>query len=171
MGGAVLLPHQLQRHALAAQLAMNRRPVRQRPPVLGRGRRCRIQAAFQRVVAEIVRKWPTDTGLTRPAQARPRQRSGQSRGSLQSGAWTGRQPTAAAHRGSCMGNLDWAIPAPLEKERGPANSRITQRRSSRPSTALLPWSRWTGTDGRHRLEMLVAINRKTRSPWPGARMP
>jgi hypothetical protein len=29
MGGAVLLPNQLQRYALAAQLAMNRRPVRQ----------------------------------------------------------------------------------------------------------------------------------------------
>jgi hypothetical protein len=71
MGGAVLLPHQLQRHALAAQLAMNRRPVRPRPPVLGRGRRRRIQAAFQRDVTEIVGQWPTDTGLTRPAQARP----------------------------------------------------------------------------------------------------
>jgi hypothetical protein len=68
-----------------------------------------------------------------------------------------------------MGNLDWAIPAPLEKERGPADSRITQRRSSRPSTALLPWSPWTGTGGRHRLEMVVVINRKPRSPWPGAR--
>src|SRR3981189_593706 len=68
-----------------------------------------------------------------------------------------------------MGNLDWAIPAPLKKERGPADSPITQRRSSRPSTTLLPWSPSTGTGGRHQSEMLVAINRKPRSPCPGAR--
>ncbi|HEY4986189.1 MAG TPA: hypothetical protein VII39_06175, partial [Bradyrhizobium sp.] len=68
-----------------------------------------------------------------------------------------------------MGNLDWAIPAPLEKERGPADSRITQRRSSRPSTTLLPWSPWNGTGGRHQSELVVAINRIHRSPCPGAR--
>jgi hypothetical protein len=68
-----------------------------------------------------------------------------------------------------MGNLDWAIPAPLEKERSPADSRITQRRSSRPSTALLPWSPSTGTGGRHPPETVVAFNRKPWSPWTGAR--
>jgi hypothetical protein len=68
-----------------------------------------------------------------------------------------------------MGNLCWAIPAPLEKERSPADSRITQRRSSRPSTALLPWSPSTGTGGRHPPETVVAFNRKPWSPWTGAR--
>src|SRR5205807_4697654 len=43
------------------------------------------------------------------------------------------------------------------------------RRSSRPSTALLPWSPSTGTGGRHRSEMVVAINRIHWSPCPGAR--
>jgi hypothetical protein len=33
----------------------------------------------------------------------------------------------------------------------------------------LLWSPWTGTGGRHQSEMLVAINRKPRSPCPGAR--
>ncbi|HLZ00618.1 MAG TPA: hypothetical protein VKR55_00555, partial [Bradyrhizobium sp.] len=48
---------------------------------------------------------------------------------------------------------------------------ITQRRSSRPSTALLPWSPSTGTGGRHRSEMVVAINRIHWSLCPGARRP
>jgi hypothetical protein len=56
-----------------------------------------------------------------------------------------------------MGNLCWAIPAPLEEERSPADSQITQRRSSRPSTALLPWSPSTGTGGRHPPETVVAF--------------
>jgi hypothetical protein len=38
-------------------------------------------------------------------------------------------------------------PLPLKKERSPADSRITQRPSSRPSTALLPWSSSTGNGG------------------------
>src|SRR3984893_18512232 len=85
-----------------------------------------------------------------PGAGTPRQRSGRSRGSLRSDAWKGRRLTAAAHRGSCA----WVIsigPFPLlwKKERGPADSPITQRRSLRPSTALLPWSPWTGTGGRH----------------------
>ena len=99
-----------------------------------------------------------------------RRRSGQSRGWRQSGAWTGRRPTAAARRGSCA----WVIPvgpSPLlsKKERSPADSRITQRRSSRPSTALLPWSPSTGTGGRHPPETVVPSNRKPWSPWTGAR--
>ena len=62
----------------------------------------------------------------------------------------------------------WVIsvgPSPLlsKKERSPADSRITQRRSSRPSTALLPWSPSTGTGGRHPPETVVPSNRKPRS--------
>lgn len=38
-----------------------------------------------------------------------------------------------------------------------------------PGSDCVPWSPSTGTGGRHRLEMLVAINRKPRSPCPGAR--
>jgi hypothetical protein len=33
----------------------------------------------------------------------------------------------------------------------------------------LPWWPWTGTGGRHPPETLVAFNRKTWSPWTGAR--
>src|SRR5712664_2541705 len=108
--------------------------------------------------------------LRAPGAGTLQRRSGQSRDWRQSGAWTGRRPTAAAPRGSCA----WVIsvgPSPLlsKKERSPADSRITQRRSSRPSTALLPWSPSTGTGGRHPPETVVAFNRKPRSPWPGAR--
>src|SRR5229473_4857136 len=108
--------------------------------------------------------------LRAPGAGTLRRRSGQSRDWRQSAAWTGRRPTAATRRGSCA----WVIsvgPSPLlsKKERSPADSRITQRRSSRPSTALLPWSPSTGTGGRHPPETVVAFNRKPRSPWPGAR--
>jgi hypothetical protein len=54
-----------------------------------------------------------------------------------------------------MDNLDWAIVAPLERKRRPADSQITQRRSSRPCTTLLPWSPWTGTRKSHRQRRLV----------------
>jgi hypothetical protein len=85
-------------------------------------------------------------------------------------AWASRRPTAAARRGSCA----WVIsvgPSPIlsKKERSPADSRITQRRSSRPSTAPLPRSPSTGTGGRHPPETVVPFNRKPRSPWTGAR--
>src|SRR3982074_2880785 len=109
--------------------------------------------------------------LRAPGAGTLRRRSGQSRDWRESGAWRGPRPTAATRRGSCA----WVIsvgPSPLlsKKERSPADSRITQRRSSRPSTALLPWSPSTGTGGRHPPETVVAFNRKPRSPWPGARM-
>ena len=58
---------------------------------------------------------------------------------------------------------------PVLCRRSPADSRITQRRSSRPSTALLPWSPSTGTGGRHPPETVVPSNWKPRSPWTGAR--
>ena len=45
-----------------------------------------------------------------------------------------------------------------------AHSRITQRRSSHPSTA---WSQSTGMAGRNALERLVAINRNHWSQWTG----
>jgi len=109
--------------------------------------------------------------LRAPGAGTLRRRSGQSRDWRQSGAWTGRRPTAAARRGSCA----WVIsvgPSPLlsKKERSPADSQITQPRSSRPSTALLPWSPSTGTGGRHPPETVVAFNRKPWSPWTGARI-
>src|SRR6202521_5159492 len=108
--------------------------------------------------------------LRAPGAGTLRRPSGRSRDWRQSGAWTGRRPTAAGRRGSCA----WVIsvgPSPLlsKKERSPADSRITQRRSSRPSTALLPWSPSTGTGGRHPPETVVPSNRKPRSPWTGAR--
>jgi hypothetical protein len=50
-----------------------------------------------------------------------------------------------------------------KKERSPADSQITQRRSSRPSTALLPWSPSTGNGVRLQPETLVAMDNR-RSP-------
>jgi hypothetical protein len=71
----------------------------------------------------------------------------------------------------CRRGLRWPTEAQhaLIPRFTPADSRITQRRSSRPSTTLLPWSPSTGTGGRHRSEKVVAINRIHRSPCPGAR--
>jgi integrase len=63
-----------------------------------------------------------------------------------------------------MGNLDWAITTPLEKERGPADSQITQRRLSRPSAALLPWSPWTGARGSAQPKLK---EHRLRSPFSG----
>src|SRR6266478_2549171 len=102
--------------------------------------------------------------LRAPGAGTLRRRSGQSRDWRQSGAWTGRRPTAAARRGSCA----WVIsvgPSPLlsKKERSPADSRITQRRSSRPSTALLPWSPSTGYGGRLQPETPVAMARSAQA--------
>ena len=66
-----------------------------------------------------------------------------------------------------MGNLAWAIPAPLEK--GARSGRFADH----PTVFITPvhslWSPSTGTGGRHQSELVVAINRKPRSPWPGAR--
>jgi hypothetical protein len=128
---------------------VDRRPVRQRPPVLGRGRRDRIEAPLQCGVVKIVRQRPTDPGFARPAQAR----SGGGRPiPILAAIWRLDRPAADSRSTSRIlriGNLCWAIPPPLEKERSPADSQITQRRSSRPTTALLPWSPSTGTGGRH----------------------
>ena len=52
VSGAMLLPEQLQRHARPAQLAMDSRPVRLRPPILGRDRRRRVEPALQRLVGQ-----------------------------------------------------------------------------------------------------------------------
>src|SRR5580704_14836683 len=66
-----------------------------------------------------------------------------------------------------MGNLGPGIaPLPVEKERSHADSRITQRRQSPPSTG---WSRSPGTGGRDQSERLVAINRNNWSQSSGAR--
>ena len=45
-----------------------------------------------------------------------------------------------------------------------AHSRITQRRSSHPSTT---WSQSTGMGGRNASERLVVINRNHWSQWTG----
>ena len=98
MRGTIFFPDQLQRHALATQLPVDRRPVRQRPPILGRGRRDRIEAPLQCGVVKIVRQRPTDAGFARPAQAR----SGGGRanpetgGNLALGQAGGRQPQHVA---------------------------------------------------------------------------
>ena len=57
MCGAMLLPEQLQRHALPPELAMDRWPVRLWPPRLdlGQRRRRREQPHLQRLVAQVVR--------------------------------------------------------------------------------------------------------------------
>jgi hypothetical protein len=115
MRGAIFLPDQLQRLALTTQLPVDRRPVRQRPPILGRGRGDRIEAPLECGVVKIVRQRPTDPGFARPAQAR----SGGGRanpetgGNLALGQAGGRQPQHVADL--AHGYLCWAIPTPLEK--------------------------------------------------------
>jgi hypothetical protein len=98
-------------------------------------------------------------------------RDGQISNSVTSVRPTGRALSPAARLRLRRKRLISVGPSPLlsKKERSPADSRITQRRSSRPSTALLPWSPSTGTGGRHPPETVVPSNRKPRSPWPGAR--
>src|SRR6185369_13220933 len=67
-----------------------------------------------------------------------------------------------------MGNLGPGIaPLLVEKERSHADSRITQRRPSPPSTG---WSQSPGMGGRDQSERLVAINRNSWSRSPGARI-
>ena len=72
-----------------------------------------------------------------------RRRSGQSRGWRQSGAWTGRRPTAAARRGSCA----WVIPvgpSPLLSKKDEEFARAddllidTARTYCAPAKALAP---------------------------------
>src|SRR3979411_2782304 len=56
---------------LAAQLAVDRRPIRQRPPILGRGRRDRIEAPLQCVVVKLVRQRLRAAARTPPAAGGP----------------------------------------------------------------------------------------------------
>src|SRR5437764_13044602 len=65
-----------------------------------------------------------------------------------------------------MGNLSPGMPRSLQRDRGNADSQITQQRQSRPSTA---WSRSPGTGGRDQSEQVVAINRNQWSQSAGAR--
>jgi hypothetical protein len=68
--GAVLLPEQLQRHALSAQLAMNRPPVGLRPSRLdlGQRRRGRKQPYLQRLIGHVLGQRPAHLGRPRPLQ-------------------------------------------------------------------------------------------------------
>src|ERR1700726_2868883 len=65
-----------------------------------------------------------------------------------------------------MGNLAPGMPGPSKGGRGNADSQITQRSPSHPSTA---WSRSPGMGGRDQSEHLVAINRNQWSQSDGAR--
>src|SRR3954464_11631853 len=65
-----------------------------------------------------------------------------------------------------IGNLCPGMPAPLQKEPSHADSRITQRRPSPPSTG---GSRSPVTGGRDQSEPPVAINRNSWSRSAGAR--
>ena len=58
--GAMLLPQQLQRHPWPAQLAVDRRPVRLRPTILGRHRRQRVEPELQRLVGQAFRQRPAE---------------------------------------------------------------------------------------------------------------
>ena len=68
--GAVLLPEQLQRHALPAQLAMDRPPIGLRPSRLdlGQRRRGRKQPRLQRRIGNALGQRPGDVGRPRPLQ-------------------------------------------------------------------------------------------------------
>ena len=64
---AVLEPQQLQGHALALELFVDRSPVRQRPPD-GRRRRGWEQRGFERGVVHVIRQRPADAGRLGPPQ-------------------------------------------------------------------------------------------------------
>ena len=64
----MLFPQQLQRHALAAQLAMDGRPVRQRALISRNDDRRREETRLQHLVAEIIRQWPDEPGTLRTAE-------------------------------------------------------------------------------------------------------
>jgi hypothetical protein len=69
-GRAMLLPEQLQRHALPAQLTMGRRPVRLWAPIPGQfGRRRRIEPCLNSGVVELLRQRPDEARLPSPANA------------------------------------------------------------------------------------------------------
>ncbi len=92
------------------------------------------------------------------------QRSGRCQDWLRSGASIDRRPTGAVRRGSCAWEISTGrSPLLWNEELGAPDSRITQRRSSRPPTAQLPWSPWTGTGGHHRPETPVAMLRRTQT--------
>ena len=139
---------------------MDRRPVGLRPPRLdlGQRRRGRVEPRLQRLIGQVLGQRPADAGRPRPPQAvaRPPWRS-----MPRLAAILRFDMPAAVSRSTSrilrMGNLCSGIPRSLlQRERGHADSRITQRCPSRPSTA---WSRSPGTGGRDQSERLVAIDR------------
>ena len=156
---AMLLPQQLQRHPWPAQLAVNGRPVRLRPAILGRDRRWRVEPALQRFVGQ-----PSGSGQARPARRARR---------MQSPAAVALTPRLAAilrldmpaadslstSRILRMGNLAPGIVSlPVERsEAMPIRGSPNGVRHTRPQA------------GRDPPERVVAINRNGWSRSPGAR--
>ena len=148
---AVLLPQQLQRHARPAQLAMDRRPVRLRPPVrLANARRRRIEPRLQRLVAQSPPAAASQAGPPRPPQM-------QSLAAVApiarlAAIWRFDMPPAVSRSTSRilrMGNLCSGMPRSLSK--GARQCRFADH----PTVPVTPVHR----PGRDRPEQVVAINR------------
>ena len=171
MPAAVLLPEQLQRHAWRLQLAMDRRPVRQRPPrPWQRSAGARIEPRLQRLVRQVVRQRPREAGPPRPAQAvarLPSPRCSRLAAILRFDMPAAAEPQHVAYLAHGQSLLQTS---PLPVEKGPRRCRFADH----PTVAVTPpastaWSRSPGTGGRDQSERLVAINRNSWSRSPGAR--
>ena len=155
--GAMLLPQQLQRHPWPAQLAVDCRPVRPRPTILGRDRRRRVEPALQRFVASALPAAARRGRHAAPAGCIPRRPSRSPRGWRRSCVWTCRRRTASARRGSCAWVISvQACPAPVERSeampiRGSPNGAVTPVHRL-VAIARNGWSRSIGTAGRNQSE-------------------
>ncbi len=105
-----------------------------------------------------------------PAGCSPRPPSRSPQGRRRSCVWTGRLRIASVRHGSCAWviSLRALVSAPCGKQPSHADSPITQRPPSYPSTG---WTRSPGTGGRDQSEQVDAIdrNRWTRSIGTGGR--
>ena len=162
----MLLPQQLQRHARPAKLAMDRRPVRLRPPVLRAGLRRRVQ---NRAPAPR-RSDPRAAASSTPARRARRMQSPAAVAPIDKLAAILRLDMPPARSLSTsrilrMGNLCPGMPRSLSK--GARQCRFADH----PTDAVTPplhrlvaiarnrWSRSIGTPGRNQSEQLVAISR------------
>src|SRR5450631_3116603 len=170
MRGAVLLPEQLQRHALPPELAVDRWPVRLWPPRLdlGQRRRRREQLHLQRLVAQVVRQRPRQASPPCPADEVPAAVAP----TLRLIAILRLDMPPALSRSTSrilrIGNLCPGMPSSSQKEPMPYRFEdhptvpVTSVHSL-VAIARKGWSRSIGTPGRNQLEQVVAITRCAQS--------
>jgi hypothetical protein len=158
MDSPILLPQQRQRHPALAQLAMQRRPVGERPAVLGDDRRRREHQPLQILVRKTLGQRPRQAGAAGAAQIRPRRggTDGQAGGNpplRQAGGMQPQNVADLAHGQSLSGH-----PRSFRKRRELSPRSITRRRPSNPPRP-----------GRDQSEPVVTIIRKQRSQSLGMR--